>query len=255
MNKKKVYLSTWSVHRLLFTGALGIEAMPGLAAIGGFDGVELEDIFFKQRDRRSIRRLRRALQRSRQDVLIAVSNDFTVRGSRHFRKQILHAKRFLDIAAQLGAPVVRVLMGSRFSRVSSLSRVQEALEETLESAKALKLPLAIENHDRLSRNPQRLVKIVERLGPPDAGICLDTGNFPASGRYEAIARCTPLALMLHAKGYGFRANGEEATMSYRVIGDILKRARYEGPIVIEYDGPGDQLLGSIRLKALVQKHC
>jgi sugar phosphate isomerase/epimerase len=249
-----VYLSTWSVHRLLFARAISLESMPAVAAAGGFAGVELEDIFFPTVSLGFVKDLVRRLRVHRQKVLIAVSNDFTVSGPRLLRREIVRAKRFLTVASALESPVVRVLMGSKHPHVSCLGQVRDSMVEILEASRRLHVTLAIENHDRLSRDPVRLTRFVESLKSADVGICLDIGNFPPGSRYRAIERCAPRARMVHAKAFGFRADGEERTLSYRRIGDILKRERFEGPVVVEYEGPGDELLGSVRVKRLVEKH-
>jgi hypothetical protein len=59
--------------------------------------------------------------------------------------------------------------------------------------------------------------------------------------------------MIHAKAWGFNNRGGETSISYAKVGRLTDAAGFRGPVVLEYDGKGDQLVGTIRLKRLVER--
>lgn len=249
----KVHLSTWSLHRLFFQKLLRITDMPMLARSLGFDGVELEDVWFSSPWGSAVRALKSSSQRFGMPVLIAVSNDFTVGSAKSLGTQIRHTMNFLRIANVLGSRTVRVLVGSKNPSRNRLQQIVSALREILTAARDLHLRLAIENHDPLSRNAKILESILMQVGGPDLGVCLDLGNLNPRTRYADIERLASNALMLHAKTHGFSSSGGETTIDYRRCFRILRKHGFRGPVVAEYDGPGDQLIGSLKTLALVRR--
>lgn len=250
----ELYLSTWSVHTLLFEEAITIRKMPALARALGFQGVELEDIFFESMTPQYVRALKKLLNKEQCKALIAVSNDFTIEDTKEYRKQIKHTVRCMEIARELGGKTTRVLMGSKNSNMTKLSQVIESFKELTPVAKNLNIKLAIENHDRLSRNPNTMLHVLRHLDAARFGICLDFGNLKSQTRYQSVRRLAPKTLMLHGKGYDFKPNGEETTISFRKCFQILQQAKFRGPTVIEYDNNGDQIIGSMKTKMLVERY-
>jgi sugar phosphate isomerase/epimerase len=87
------------------------------------------------------------------------------------------------------------------------------------------------------------------------GTCPDFGNFPSSvDRYQGLRLLAPKALHAQAKSWRFRRDGEERSIDYRRALGILHEAGYDGPIAIEYEGPGNDLEGCLRTRALILKH-
>lgn len=247
----KIYLSTWSVHRLFLANLLKVGGMPALARSLGFDGVELEDIWFGPRQ--SMKPLLSEARRFRSSLLIAVSNDFTVGTGETLRVQIEHTTKFLRLASRIRSSTVRVLVGSRHSRPSTLMQVVQAFRRIMPLAHQLNLKVAIENHDALSKKPAVLRSILELVDSPRLGVCLDFGNLNSSTRYEAIRELAPCAFMVHAKSYSFTNKGTERTIDFARCFRILREAKFRGPVVAEYDGPGDQVAGTLRTLALIRR--
>ncbi|MBI2619848.1 MAG: sugar phosphate isomerase/epimerase [Ignavibacteriales bacterium] len=248
----KVYLSTWSIHRLFFQKLLRISQLPALAHSLGFDGVELEDIWFPSANDRIAHTLKSEGRRAGMPILIAVSNDFTVAGE-EFPAQVRHMRKFLRLASRIGSGIVRVLVGSSRSSINRMPQVVAAFREIVPMVDELGLRLAVENHDRLSRDPENLLGILERVGSRRLGICLDLGNLNPRTRYASIEKLAPRAMVVHAKTYGFRPDGNERSIDYRRCIRILRKNGFRGPVVAEYNGPGDQIMGSLKTRLLVRR--
>jgi sugar phosphate isomerase/epimerase len=228
--------------------------MPALGRSLGFNGVELEDIWFPSTRRAFVNKVRARARAAESEVSVAISNDFTVRGKDALDRQLAYTKAFLHVAAQLGQTAVRILMGSRRPVVASLEQVRRGIAAVLPLAQTLGFHVAIENHDALSRRPDVLLSVLNEFRSPNLGVCLDLGNLQPSTRYHAINALAPHALIVHAKAYAFNRTGEERTIDYRRCFDILRRQGFNGPVVVEYDGTGDQLSGTMSTKALVLRY-
>ena len=63
----------------------------------------------------------------------------------------------------------------------------------------------------------------------------------------------PYAKAIHAKSYKFDAQGNETTIDYRKCFKIISKARYQEPIVVEYEGMGEAVEGAKQTLALIQK--
>ncbi|HEX9614641.1 MAG TPA: sugar phosphate isomerase/epimerase [Bacteroidota bacterium] len=249
----KVYLSTWSLRRLLLQKQLRIQDMPVLARALGFDGVEIEDIWFPSSHRGVARALNAESRRARTPILLAVSNDFSVSSERSLRAQIRHTVKFFRLAAQVGSTTVRVLLGSKDSARRKIPQIVRAFHEILPVARNLNLTLAIENHDALSRNPDILNSVLMKIDSKDVGVCLDFGNLNSNTRYAAIEKLAPKAMMVHAKAYHFKPDGTEHSIDYARCFSILRGNSFKGPVIAEYEGPGDQIIGSLKTLFLVRR--
>jgi sugar phosphate isomerase/epimerase len=84
-----------------------------------------------------------------------------------------HLRRYLELAVRLGSPLLRVVLDSHGDRPST-GEVVQRLQAVLPEFERAGVCLAIENHDRFPA--ATLAAILEELGSPQAGICLDTAN-------------------------------------------------------------------------------
>lgn len=134
-------------------------------------------------------------------------------------------------------------------------RAIAALREIIPIAAQLRLPVVIENHWGISTRPEPILQVVDALNTPWLGTCPDFGNFPRSvDRYHGLRLLAPKALHAQAKSWRFDRNGEERSIDYQRALAILREARYDGPIAIEYEGPENDLEACLRTRALILKH-
>lgn len=88
---------------------------------------------------------------------------------------VLH---YLALAAKVGATQMRIVLGNQKNFQDSISQRHEILRPQLREAAALAselgLRLSIENHADFP--VMRLVELIDSIGNPALGLCLDTGN-------------------------------------------------------------------------------
>jgi sugar phosphate isomerase/epimerase len=100
-----------------------------------------------------------------------------------------------------------------------------------------------------------VVEIIHQVESPRIGTCPDFGNFTeAQDRYEGLQILAPDAKHVHAKSYHFNDDGEETTIDFARCLKILREVSYEGAISVEFEGEGDQQVGSRKTRELISHH-
>jgi sugar phosphate isomerase/epimerase len=175
----------------------------------------------------------------------AVGNNFCLPPGPKRDEQIASVKRWIDHAAELDAPVIRIFAGNVERGTTEDQAVAWAIEginAVLPYAARKGIVLALENHGGITATPSKILRLVKAIDAPNFGVNLDTGNFHGADPYAEIAELAPYALNVQVKTEiergGTRAK-EEADLS-RVI-SILREARYSGYVVLEYEAASDPL--------------
>ena len=172
----------------------------------------------------------------------AVGNEFTLTKGEKRDAQIAHVKKWIDNAAHMGAPHVRVFAGGALGQ--SLKQAQtlciEALEEVGEYAGKHGVFLGIENHGGIVAEADSLLEIVKATRSDWVGINLDTGNFHTTDVYGDIARCTPYAVNVQLK-VEIQPHGakQKSKADIKRLVRILRDGGYQGFVALEYEAAPD----------------
>ena len=175
----------------------------------------------------------------------AVGNNFCLPPGPKRDEQITLVERWIDNAAELDAPVIRIFAGNiakGSTEEQAVAWAIEGIKSVLPHAAKKGIVLALENHGGITATPQQLLKLVNAIDSPNFGVNLDTGNFRGSDPYAEIAQLAPYALNVQVKTEMQRGNGhakEEADLA-RIVG-ILRDAHYSGYVVLEYEAAEDPL--------------
>jgi sugar phosphate isomerase/epimerase len=155
----------------------------------------------------------------------------------------------LETAKYLGARALRTFLGSDRSDPSAIRRVLEeavpALREVASDAEMTGIPVAVENHEDLTAD--ELLELIERVGSPMVGACLDTGNSVTIGEdpVHCVELLAPYAKSVHLKdGVPLRsADGQVIGVEGRALGDgeldvkgavqVIRKAQPGMPMTIE----------------------
>lgn len=204
----------------------------------GISGAELTSYYFSESGQEYFIDLKR--QAFLHGITIsgtAVGNSFTDAPGEKRDRELASVKTWIQRAAWLGAPHIRVFAGDRnnLSQSQAKSLCIEALEECGEVAGKYGIFLGIENHGGIVSEPEELVDIVKSVKNPWIGINLDTGNFHTADPYQSIALCAPWAVNVQYK-VEIRPAGQKTqpTDAQRVV-KILRDVNYQGWVVLEHE--------------------
>ena len=113
------------------------------------------------------------------------------------------------------------------------------IRQVLDATKDTGIDLGIENHGGIVAESDALLDIIQTVNSPWLGINLDTANFHTSDPYKDMERCAPYAVNVQLKTE-IRAKGrEKEPADLKRIVEILRRAKYQGCLVLEYEAAED----------------
>jgi sugar phosphate isomerase/epimerase len=250
---------TWSYKQLIRDGKLDMTTIPALYEKEGIKGISYNDAFFKTVDDAYIDQVKEAVKKADRVVTnYVIEGNFVMADEAKRRAQIEDDKKKIRAAHRLGAPLVRINVGSTGKEDADdtlgVERAIAGIKELIPVAQELKMKISIENHGGVSMKAERILKIIQGTDPKYVGALIDFGNFPDDVRYESVALLAPYALTTHVKIREFDDKGESKTYDFPRVLEMLKKARFKGPISIECEGQGDPMENVRLTKALILKY-
>ena len=168
----------------------------------------------------------------------AVGNNFALPAGEALSKQIADVKRWIDHAAILGAPHIRVFAGAAKGITDAEARKMciGSLEEVSDYAGQKGIFLGLENHGGIVAEAEGMLEILRAVKSPWLGVNLDTGNFHTDDPYGDLARCAPYAVNVQVK-VEIKKRGQTVAepSDYGRLVKILKDANYQGYVALEYE--------------------
>jgi sugar phosphate isomerase/epimerase len=283
-------LSSWSFHSLFHAGNFSLLDVPARASYFGFAHVELNDFMLPapplsnaqkllgmvtgKRDVPAIERynddvlqqLRAALDSVKVSCLCwTLDTDFTV-PDEQWQRQQHYIEQGVKAARLLGAKIMRLTLGgSEKKGTKELGETEGRIGNRLAQVVTAhpELLWSVENHWGISTNIDYFLQVImdtkARLGGHAAhlGVCFDQGNTPAQSRLHHWEQLAEQAVHFHLKTFAFDENGDETSLDYYRLVPMLKRAGYEGSVVLEYegkDGLADGIRQSVRLFRKIFTH-
>jgi sugar phosphate isomerase/epimerase len=173
----------------------------------------------------------------------AIMNDLCVPAGEEADREMAHIRTWIDRAAELSAPVMRIMSGNWIQGTPDEElerRVADRINRLLPYAAQKGVILALENHGGgVTVTAEQLLRVVRGVNEGNFGVNLDTGNFHGEDPYAELAAAAPFAVNVQVKTE-IRRKGrtKEPADLGKVIG-ILREARYSGYIVLEYTADED----------------
>ena len=195
---------------------------------------------------------RRALDMGLSISCLGVSTEFG-RSAEAVPKELLKAQEAIDVAMFLGAPLLRVFVGSAPSpdkTKEAFQRGVEALRKTAELGAEAGMPVALQNHSGLTSTGDDMLAFHKAVGHPNFSLLLDTGHF--AGRegpngpkiagttyndyYHSLEQVASLTQFVRVKFYEPDSTGREKNIDYSRVMNILRSVHYNGFLGIVYEG-------------------
>jgi sugar phosphate isomerase/epimerase len=173
----------------------------------------------------------------------AIMNDFCIPPGKEADQEIAHVRTWIDHAAELTAPVVRLLSGNWLQGTPDEEleqRVIDRINTLLPYAADKGVILALENHGGgVTVTAEQLLRIVRAVKGKNFGVNLDTGNFHGDDPYAELALAAPYAVNVQVKTEVRRKGRRKEEAELEKVIAILREARYSGYVVLEYTAEED----------------
>ncbi len=258
----KISLAQWSLHRHLFANR--IESNLDFPIIArnqfGIDAVEYVNQFFpdKAEDIKYLKELKnRSDSVGVKNLLIMCDNegDMGAKCKTERNNAVLNHRKWVDAARFLECHSIRINALGDGTPEEQKDQMIESLSKLAEYAEERRINLIIENHGKLSSNAVWLSEVIKKVNNPLIGTLPDFGNFPEGiNIYESVEKLMPFARGVSAKSYDFDGNGNETTIDYERMLQIVVVSGYRGYVGIEYEGKLlSEYEGIIKTKALLER--
>src|SRR2546426_421925 len=195
---------------------------------------------------------RRALDMGLSISCLGVSTEYG-RSAEAVPKELHKAQEAIDVGMFLGAPLLRVFVGSAPSpdkTKEAFQRGVEALRKTAELGAEAGMPVALQNHSGLTSTGGDMLAFHKAVGHPNFSLLLDTGHF--AGRegpngpkiagttyndyYHSLEQVASLTQFVRVKFYEPDSTGREKHIDYSRVMNILRSVHYNGFLGIVYEG-------------------
>lgn len=185
-----------------------------------------------------------------------VRNDFTRpdKGARTADVDLI--KEWIQVAAKLGAPALRVFAGrgvpEGYQREEVVDWVAEHLQGCADYGEKLGVMIALQNHADFLKTSEQILTLLNKIQSPWFAMNLDIGSFPTSDPYKDIERIVPYAVTWQIKEQ-VSVNDRKVDTDFERVIEIIRNAGYRGYLPIETLGEGDPKIKIPRLLAQVRK--
>ncbi len=222
-------------------------------------GLELLGVHFESTEPAALAAVRQeAFRHGVALVAVSAHHNFVTPDAARRQEEIDKLCRWVDVAAELGAPAVRAFGGRwatrpKFAEFMAAGGVEPPLPGHSDadgyawSVEAFKIAsyyagrrgvtLLLENHWGFTGDAAGVLRILRAVDSPWLKVVLDTGNFNfCADPYAEMAMLAPHAAMVHAKSYAGGGIYYTAELDYGRIIRLLREAGFGGYVSLEFEG-------------------
>ena len=253
----KISLAQWSLHNALFANQLGHLDFPKKATEFGIHAVEYVNQFFKDKatDPAYLEEMnKRARDLDVKQLLIMVDGEggLAELDDKKRDEAVQNHYKWVDAAKILGCHSIRVnAFGNSDDPVALHASAVDGLSALAIYAQPMGINVIVENHGGLSSNGEWLSAVMDEIDLSNCGTLPDFGNFcirreggvmwdakciEEYDRYRGVRELMKHAKAVSAKSFDFDAEGNETTIDFAKMIEIVKESSYSGYLGIEYEG-------------------
>jgi sugar phosphate isomerase/epimerase len=257
-DRLKTSLNAYSFNDALTKGEMTIADMLDFCANAGFDGVDITGYYFNGYPQVPTDDYLFSIKRKAFSLGIGISgtgvrNDFTIADKTKREQEIVLVKNWIEVAAKIGAPVLRIFAGTQKNEGISPEQVTEWMLKDIQTCvdygKQHGVIIGIQNHNDFIQTADQVIKIIKAINSEWFGLILDTGSYRQSEPYGEIEKSIPYAVNWQVKEKIW-VNGAEVETDLERLMKIIKASGYKGYLPIETLGAGDP---KIKIPALLDK--
>jgi sugar phosphate isomerase/epimerase len=171
-----------------------------------------------------------------------VRNDFTAPDAAARKRDIQMVREWIEVAAKLGAPVIRVFTGPKLPEGYTFDQAFEWMvpdfKECAAYGKQHGVIVGLQNHNDFLKTAEQTIRLINAVDSEWFGSILDIGSLRQGDPYEEIEKLVPYAVSWQLKeniGYG----GKEVPTDLKKVKAIIDKIGYRGFLPVETLGAGD----------------
>lgn len=243
----RIALNAYSFDRLLRDGSITLSGLVRYCAEQGIDALDATGYYFpgypKVPPDDFLRNLKREAFIHGVTILgTGVRNDFSIPDAAARRESLQLVKDWVDVAAKLGASIIRVFAGrgvpAGYTFDQALEWMIPHLQECVLYGQRHGVIIGLQNHNDFLKTAAETIRVVEAVNSEWFGVILDIGSLRTNEPYEEIEKLVPYAVSWQLKENTGHGNKESRT-DLRKVKEIIQKVGYRGFLPIETLGPGD----------------
>lgn len=261
----KISLNAYSFGKLLNDHAQGrgtgmtLFQLAEFAAQQGFDGFDPTGYYFPGYEKNGpgvppdkfiFELKRRAFDLGLGISGTGIGNNFTTADQAARANDVQRIKNWVEVAAKLGAPVLRVFADTQMraqtwqdvSRGAPRAEVEKWIADDIracaEHASRFGVIIGVQNHGDFLKTADDQISLLNRVDSPWCGAIVDTGYFRAPDPYAEMAKAAPYAVNWQVKQSPLGVENEaEAPTDLVKLMRIVRQSGYRGYLPIETLSP------------------
>ena len=246
-NRFKISLNAYSFNEPLRGGKTNLDAVLEFCARENFDAVDLTGYYFPGYPEVPSDEYIYHLKRKAHTLGLAISgtgirNEFAEPDKSKRAAEVLFVKKWIDVAAKLGAPVIRIFTGKELPANYSWQEVADwivtDIKSCVEYGQQKGVIVAIQNHNDFIKTASQAIDIIKKVNSEWFGLVLDTGSFITEDPYNEIRKTAAFAVNWQVKEK-INYKGKMELMDLERLLRIIYDSSYRGYLPIETLSAGD----------------
>lgn len=245
-NRFKLSLNAYSFNTPLRSGAMTLNDMIKFCSEQGFEAADLTGYYFPGYPEVPSDTYIYDLKNKAHRLGVAISgtgvrNDFAEPDRTIRQKDVVLVKKWIEVAAKLGAPVIRIFAGrssDKHAWQEVAAWMTEDIKTCVEYGRQHGVIVAVQNHNDFLKTADQTIDLIKRVNSEWFGLILDTGSYVTNEPYSEIAKSIPYAVNWQIKEK-LTYNGKNDNMDLIRLFKMIRQSSYRGYLPIETLSPGD----------------
>jgi sugar phosphate isomerase/epimerase len=254
----KSSLNAYSFNAPLMARTMDVFDLLRWCADMGFDAVDITGYYFEGYPEVPAPDYLYRIKRTAHALGIEISgtgvrNDFSIPDKALREKEKERVLNWINVAADLGAPVLRIFAGAEkkdgYSREQIREWMLEDIYQCVTAAQSEGVIIGLQNHNDFILTSDHVIDFMKAIPSPWFGLILDTGSYRKENPYTAIEKTIEYAVNWQIKELIF-VDGKEVETDIPLLFNIIRKSNYSGYLPIETLGAGDP---KVKIPVLLEK--
>jgi sugar phosphate isomerase/epimerase len=243
----KISLNAYSFNRPLTDKTTTLDALVEFCAKEGFAAIDATGYYFPGYPEvptdEYIYQLKNKAHRHGVEISgTGIRNEFGDPDKAKRAADILLTKKWIEVAAKLGAPVIRIFTAKtlppNYTWEQAEAWIVEDIKTCVEYGKQHGVIVAVQNHNDFVKTADQMIDIIKKVNSEWFGLVLDTGSFVTEEPYSEIKKTAAYAVNWQIKER-LNYKGKQEDMDLEKLFRIVYASSYRGYLPIETLSPGD----------------